>query len=159
VVYPPPSPKGPVRVNGFTTPGDVVPDDGDWASAMTRSERDAWSGFGPEWSAFRAAWLRRGLRRPPHGSAEDDPDDPKPSQRALLFSILDARPHDLPRWVSDAPAKASASQVVAHCLERWHAERDRAVDRAAADESAWEQAKAAERDEAARRHAEIEAAL
>jgi hypothetical protein len=129
----------PKSVNGFATPGDV-----DWRTAMTPTERDAWAGFGSEWSAFRDAWLGRGLRRPPHGNAEDDPDAANPSQRALLYSILDARPSDLPRWVSEAPKRASASQVIAYCVERWHAERDEATRRADEQEAEAKRSKDAE---------------
>jgi hypothetical protein len=117
--------------NGWTTVGAVVAEleesSEGWTTALTLEERDEWSSFGEEWAAFRDAWLQRGFRHPPKGTAEDSPDDESPSQRALLFSILRDRPTDVPRWIAEAPRRASASQVVGYVLGRWHDIRDEAA--------------------------------
>jgi hypothetical protein len=138
VVYPA-NGAGTRSIKGFTTIGDVVEtlaeQSQDWTQALTLSERDEWSSFGPDWDAFRAAWLKRGFRHPPAGNADDDPDATSPSQRALLWSILDAWPNELPRWVAEAPKKSSASQVVGYLKDRFHGKRDEGNDRADADEA------------------------
>lgn len=90
---------------------------------LTKDQFDAWSDFGSEWDAFKAAWLAKGLRFPPAGSPHDDPEAASPSQRALLYSILDSRPTDLPRWVREAPGK-SAANVIGYVLQSWHALRE-----------------------------------
>lgn len=126
--------KGTRSVKGFTSVGTVVTSlaeaTDDWKQMLTLAERDEWSSYGPEWDAFRSAWLARGFRHPPHGSPDDDPDAPNPSQRALLWSVLDAWPNDMPRWIAEAPRKLSASQVVALVIDRWHGKRDEGVERA-----------------------------
>jgi hypothetical protein len=136
------------QVEGFTRVGEVASElaeqSGDWTQSLTLAERDEWSGFGPEWDAFRSAWLERGFRHPPHGSADDDPDAPSPSQRALLYSVLDAWPTELPRWIAEAPKGLSSSQVVAHVIDRWHGKRDEGVERASRQETAAAEAKRAE---------------
>jgi hypothetical protein len=132
--------QGTRKVNGFATVGDVAAklaaQSDDWTQALTLAERDEWARFGPEWDAFRVAWLARGFRHPPAGSADDDPDDPSPSQRALLHSILDAWPSELPRWITEAPKRLAAAGVVALVIERWHGKRDEGTERAAAQENA-----------------------
>lgn len=81
---------------------------------LSKAQLDAWASFGPEWGAFKAAWLDRGFLWPPAGNAEDD----DTSQRGLLWSILDARPGELVALVRAAPGK-TAREVVAHVLKRW----------------------------------------
>jgi len=88
---------------------------------LTKPQLEQWATFGPEWDAFKAAWLGRGFMYPPAGSPEDDDG----SQRGLLWSILDARPSSLAGWVRDAPGK-SASEVIGHIIRRWHDIRDAA---------------------------------
>lgn len=82
---------------------------------LSKTEHDAWRLFGPEWDAFRSAWIGRGLRLPPSG----DPDGDDTSQRGMLWQVLDARPTDLVRWVREARGRTS-HEVVAHVLDRWH---------------------------------------
>lgn len=138
VVYPA-NGKGTRSIKGFAPVGDVVEvldeQTEHWTRAVTLSERDEWSSFGPEWDAFKTAWLKRGFRHPPNGDDGDDPSVPNPSQRALLWSILDARPTDLPRWITEAPKRLSASQVVGYATDRWHGVRDEGNTRADADET------------------------
>lgn len=81
---------------------------------LSKSDLSAWSSFGPEWDAFRLAWIGRGFRLPPSGQ----PDDPA-GQRAMLYQVLDARPTQLPRWVRMASGKTS-HDVVAWILAQWH---------------------------------------
>jgi hypothetical protein len=83
---------------------------------LSKAEYEAWQDFSlSSWQPFKAAWLARGFRKPPAGSATDD----DTSQRGLLWQIAQARPMDLGRWVAAAPPKATARQVVAHVLEEW----------------------------------------
>lgn len=82
---------------------------------LTAEQLAAWSTFGPEWDAVKAAWLSKGLRLPPAGSSEDD----DTSQRGLLWNILDSRPASLAEWVAEAPG-GSARKVIDHVLARWH---------------------------------------
>lgn len=86
---------------------------------LTKPQLEAWESFGSEWDAFKDAWLGRGFMWPPSGSPEDDDG----SQRGLLWSILDARPHSLPDWISEAPGR-SANEVIGHVIRRWHTIRD-----------------------------------
>jgi hypothetical protein len=136
-------------VKGFSRVGDVVEtlaeQSDDWTQALTITERDEWSSFGPEWDAFRSAWLAQGFRHPPRGEPDDDPDAPNPSQRALLWSILDAWPNEAPRWIAEAPKRLTASQVVARLLDRWHGKRDEGTERAAMQEVEAIASKASER--------------
>lgn len=120
----------------------------DTSVTLDRRQLDAWASFGSEWDGMKAAWLARGLRYPPSGSADDDPDAVSPSQRALLWSVLDAQPHQLPGWITGSPKGASAVAVIGHVLERWHAVRDEGVARAEAAETAWAAEKAADRETA-----------
>ena len=90
---------------------------------LTKAQLDAWATFGPEWDGFKTAWLDKGLHWPPKGSPDDDPEATNPSQRALLYSILDARPADLAKWVHESPNRSSSS-VIAFVIERWHGVRE-----------------------------------
>jgi hypothetical protein len=84
---------------------------------LSKDELESWRSFGPEWDAFRLAWIHRGFRIAPSGSSTDDDS----SQRGLLWQILDSRPSDLVRWVHEAPAKAKhPSDVLSYVLQRWH---------------------------------------
>jgi hypothetical protein len=103
----------PVSKNG-AEPGAVT---------LTKAQLEAWSTFGPEWDQVKAAWLAKGLRLPPAGS----PDDDDTSQRGLLYQVLDARPTDLPRWISMAPG-GSARKVIDWVLAQWHEVRAEAGD-------------------------------
>lgn len=89
---------------------------------LTRAELDAWATFGREWDPFKKAWLERGLHLPPMGDAEDD--DERPSQRSMLWQVLDAWPTRIAEWVAEAPPGSSAAKVVAHVMRRWHEVRD-----------------------------------
>lgn len=96
----------PVRKNGADPRTGVT---------LTAEQLAAWSSFGPEWDAVKAAWLSKGLRLPPAGSSEDD----DTSQRGLLWNILDSRPTSLAEWITEAPG-GSARKVIDHVLGRWH---------------------------------------
>lgn len=104
---------------------------------LTQRELESWSSFStPEWSEFKHAWLGRGLHYAPFGQ----PDDDDTSQRGLLWQIADARPHDLARWVREAPGR-TAREVIDHVLEQWHSVRaDVGV-----DDPEWQEEKEAER--------------
>lgn len=59
--------------------------------------RDAWDSgsFGPEWDDVRRLSWERGFPFPPLGSGGDDPDTEDPSQRAVVWQWLDARPQEV----------------------------------------------------------------
>jgi hypothetical protein len=160
VEYPAPGVKGTRKVKGFERAGTVATElaerSNGWTQALTVAERDEWSSFGREWDAFRTAWLGRGFRHPPAGSGDDDPDDANPSQRALLWSVLNAWPNDLPRWITEAPKRLSAAGVVGHVIDRWHGKRDEGNERADAQERAAEVAKAEEKIKASEASARID---
>lgn len=83
---------------------------------LSAKQLQAWQPYRrQEWAPFREAWLARGFRLPPVG----DPDDPR-SQAHVIWEILDNRPADLVRWVTDAPGKTS-HHVVAYLIDRWQA--------------------------------------
>lgn len=146
-----PSAEPPTRVNGWSTVGEV-----DWSQALTEEQQTAWAAFGAEWANVKRAWLARGFRRPPTGSAEDEGSD---SQRSVLWEVLDARPNDLPAWIAGAPAGANASQVIGHVLDRWHALQADVSATTEAEDSAWAAIKAEDHEQAAQRMAELEAQL
>ena len=87
----------------------------------------AWSGFGPEWEPFRAAWSRRGFRKPP-----------TPKQREAIWPAVDARPTGIVKWIDDAPGRKS-NEVLGYIFAQWKAFKAdaassaEAADRAAAD--------------------------
>ncbi len=83
---------------------------------LSKSEHQAWSTFGSEWDAVKAAWIGRGLRLPPTGGPIEGDDS---TQRGVLFQVLDARPTDLVAWIREAPGKTS-HDVIRHVLTRWH---------------------------------------
>jgi len=88
---------------------------------LTKAQLDAWKTFGGEWQDFKQAWLDRGFLFPPYG----DPEDDDTSQRGLLWSLLDARPTDLVRWIREAPG-VSPTEVIGYILGNWHTIRDEA---------------------------------
>jgi len=57
----------------------------------------AWDGgrFGDEWTELRRISWEQGYPYPPTGTPDDDPDAEEPSQRALIYQWLDARPREL----------------------------------------------------------------
>lgn len=84
---------------------------------LTKAQLAAWETFRrPEWKAFTAAWLARGLRWPPFGSPGDDDD----SQRGALWRIAQDWPTAIAGWVASAPKGAPAADVVAHVFARFH---------------------------------------
>ncbi len=99
---------------------------------LTEAQLKSWTGFGPRWSAFKEAWMGRGLYFAPFGA----PDDDDTSQRGLLFQVLDARPTDIVRWVREAPVPQSR-EVITYILEQWHDVRDSA----GVPDDEWEEAK------------------
>jgi len=103
---------------------------------LTKAQLDGWSTFGPEWDAFKAAWIGRGLLHPPAGSPQDD----DTSQRGLLWQVLDAQPMSLPRWVRAASGK-TAREVITWVLAQWHEVRAEA----GVEDPDYAQAKADER--------------
>ena len=130
----------PTKVGTMTGVGRV-----DTNVTLDRRQLEAWASFGQEWELVRAAWLARGLRQPPSGTADDEDAD---SQRAILWQVLDAQPMQLPRWIADAPKGISAARVVAHVLECWHATRDEAIAAAQDQEQRWATERAAEQESA-----------
>ena len=115
------------RANGgMTHVGDVVstlkPGPTAETARLTKAQFEAWKDFGSEWDAFKAAWFGKGLLWPPQGTPHDD-DEVNPSPRAMLYGILDARPTDLPRWVTEAPGRTQRD-VITYVLDQWHAVRD-----------------------------------
>ncbi len=94
---------------------------GDETKVPSPVESDAWAGFGEVWASFREAWSRRGLTRPPTRG-----------QRAVLWGegerggAIRDWPTACGRWVTDAPAQASAREVVAYVLARYHDVRGQA---------------------------------
>ncbi len=83
---------------------------------LTKAQLDAWATFvDPCWEPFKRAWLARGLRLPPFGDPDDDPDT---SQRSRLYRIATDRPNDLARWVTEAPSNRPR-EIIAHIFDRW----------------------------------------
>lgn len=76
----------------------------------TDTRASAWDDFGPEWDPFRAAMAARGFRKPPTAK-----------QRAALWPVVEARPLDVARWVSEAPDGAKYSEIVGHVFKAWDA--------------------------------------
>ena len=85
----------------------------DLRDTLTLRQRDAWATFDRQWDEFKTAWIGRGLHHPPSGEPDEEG-----SQRALLYEILIARPHEMVAWVREAKGK-TARAVVGHVLERW----------------------------------------
>jgi len=82
-----------------------------FSKAAWLSAQEAWrSGrFGAEWDPFRTAAAERGFIFPPGGSPDDDPEDPHPSQRAVVYEAVS----NTPRALMDAiAASRDWSEVV-----------------------------------------------
>jgi len=96
---------------------------------LSKEQLDAWTSFTAEWwSPFKRSWLDvLGLRWPPSGGPDDDPDVEHPSQRAMYSSIAQVRPNDLGDWILEANSRAP-EVIGKYVLERWHAVRDAVVD-------------------------------
>jgi len=109
------APTAGARARGAAAPDMSNGQEPDTGVTLTKAQLAAWSSFGPEWDAVKAAWLAKGLRLPPAG----DPDDDDTSQRGLLYQVLDARPTDVARWISMAPG-GSARKVIDWVLAQWH---------------------------------------
>jgi len=94
---------------------------------LTKRQLVSWESFGPEWAAFKTAWIGRGLLFSPYGA----PDDDETSQRGMLYRILDARPNDIVDWVKEAPPRKqpTSREVIGYILERWHRIQDEAMER------------------------------
>jgi hypothetical protein len=73
----------------------------------------AWGRFGSEWNELKRIAWERGFPYPPAGTEHDDPDDPEPSQRAVIWQSLDERPQLTLRIVGSS---SSWSQVVARLI-------------------------------------------
>lgn len=54
-----------------------------------------WESFGPEWDAVRILAANNGYIFPPTGTAHDDRDAAKPSQRAIVWRALEDNPRQL----------------------------------------------------------------
>ncbi len=104
---------------------------------LTKAELESWSSFtAPAWAPFREAWIGRGLHRAPAGK----PDDDDTSQRGLLWQVADARPHDLARWVSEAPFspnKPKSTAIIDYVLEQWHSTREGVESALDIEEARW----------------------
>lgn len=83
----------------------------DGSVLLSKAQLAGWATFTEKaWLPFKRAWLARGLRRPP-----------SPKQRDLLWSIADARPNDLGRWVREAPKNGPSTAIITYVLTQWHA--------------------------------------
>lgn len=82
-----------------------------FSRAEWQAAQQAWDagGYGWRWQAIRRAAAERGFIYPPCGSAEDDRDAEKPSQRAILWRALEDNPVALVAMVGRS---RSWSQVV-----------------------------------------------
>lgn len=73
----------------------------------------AWADYGAEWAELRRAAAERGMLFPPAGTRLDVRDEPRPSQRVIVWRALDERPTQTLAIVGGA---RSWSQVVARIL-------------------------------------------
>lgn len=97
--------------------------------------RDAWDkDFDQDdWGPFRAAAAERGMLYPPAGSKFDSWEDPKPSQRAILYRAI----VDTPETLMDAiNSSRSWSEVVGKVMLDLHDRREYV--RMAEEDRAWE---------------------
>lgn len=82
----------------------------------------AWSDFtDPIWRHVRAIAARRGMLYPPAGTAWDQRDDPKPSQRAIVYAAL----VDLPRRTARIVEQSRSWREVVERILRAEAALDR----------------------------------
>lgn len=99
----------------------------DWLAA-----RDAWDDFSGEWTPYREAAAQRGMLYPPSGSRFDSWDDPKPSQRAILYRAM----ADTPAALMDAIHESrSWGEVVGKVMADMHDRREYV--RMAEEDAAW----------------------
>lgn len=88
----------------------------DWLAAQV-----AWEDYGREWQPFRQAAGERGMLYPPTGSKFDSWEDPKPSQRAILYRAIADTPDTLLEAIHEA---RSWSEVVAKVLADMYDRRE-----------------------------------
>lgn len=70
---------------------------------------EAWSDYSSEWNVCRAEAAARGMLYPPSGSKFDSTEDPRPSQRAIVYRAM----VDTPDTLLDAIRSSSSwSDVV-----------------------------------------------
>lgn len=119
---------------------------------LTADQLAQWSSFDdPCWAPFRIAWLERGFRLPPFGSATDGDE----SQRGMLWQIVRDWPRAAGDWVREVPRGTPARDVIGHVIERFHERRAEA----GVEDPEWAQAKEDERAQAGRAMAGIGAVL
>ncbi len=75
--------------------------------------RAAWSDFDGTWEFHRRLAADRGMLYPPSGTRWDDIDDPKPSQRAIVYRAMTDTPLALTEAIR---ASSSWSQVIHRLL-------------------------------------------
>lgn len=103
---------------------------------LTKKQLNAWARFtAPAWSAFKEAWMERGLLYPP-----------TTEQAEMLWPIADARPNDLARWVREAPG--DKYQVTDYVLARWMEFLDGVNERIGREELEWQADKIEDREAA-----------
>ena len=80
-----------------------------YSRADFEAAREAWSDYGPEWQFYRQIAADRGMLYPPSGSKFDSWEDPKPSQRAIIYRAI----ADTPATLVDAIRESrSWSEVI-----------------------------------------------
>lgn len=90
------------------------------AYPLTPDQRAAWASFeNAKWAPFVEAWLERGLRWPPEGTAGDDA---RTSLRSRLWEIADAQPEQLADWIREARGR-TAYEVIGYVFACWRGER------------------------------------
>lgn len=95
--------------------------------------REAWSDFDRDWDPFREAAAERGMLYPPSGSRFDSWEDPKPSQRAILYRAI----QDTPETLMDAINESrSWSDVIGKVMLDMHDRREYV--RMAEEDAAWD---------------------
>lgn len=86
-----------------------------------------------DWGPFRAAAAERGMLYPPSGSKLDSWEDPKPSQRAIVYRAI----QDTPEALMDAINESrSWSEVIGKVMLDMHGRREYV--RMAEEDAAWE---------------------
>lgn len=93
----------------------------------------AWDDFDREWEPYRVEAAERGMLFPPSGSKFDSWDDPKPSQRAILYRAI----QDTPETLMDAIHESrSWSEVVRRVMADMHDRREYV--QMAEEDAAWD---------------------
>lgn len=86
-----------------------------------------------DWGPFREAAAERGMLYPPSGSKLDSWEDPKPSQRAIVYRAI----QDTPEALMDAINESrSWSEVIGKVMLDMHDRREYV--RMAEEDAAWE---------------------